>query len=177
MPYKNKKKEMKNRKKYYSKNKIKILQNKKEYYSKNKTKIKEYREKYSFNRNKKCDICKKRIHYKSKFCHSCANRISHQEEKNPMWKGDDVGIGALHEWIKRRKPKPKLCEDCKINTFPFRKTKLCECCKTNTFPFNRQQKYCKYCSIYISRYIGHRVTSISSQIKRTIKILKGCKKC
>jgi len=113
MPYKNKKKEMKNRKKYYSKNKIKILQNKKEYYSKNKTKIKEYREKYSFNRNKKCDICKKRIHYKSKFCHSCANRISHQEEKNPMWKGDDVGIGALHEWIKRRKPKPKLCEDCK----------------------------------------------------------------
>ena len=33
-------------------------------------------------------------------------------EKNPMWKGDDVGYGKLHEWIKSRKPKPKLCVRC-----------------------------------------------------------------
>ncbi|KKN15939.1 hypothetical protein LCGC14_0981020 [marine sediment metagenome] len=31
---------------------------------------------------------------------------------NPQWKGDDVGYGALHEWIRGNKPKPELCEDC-----------------------------------------------------------------
>ena len=36
-------------------------------------------------------------------------------EKNPMWKGNNVGYQALHNWIKRRKPKPNLCEECKEN--------------------------------------------------------------
>ncbi len=39
MAYKNKKRELQNRKEYYKKNKEKILQNKKEYYQKNKEKI------------------------------------------------------------------------------------------------------------------------------------------
>lgn len=33
-------------------------------------------------------------------------------ENNPNWKGDNVGYAALHGWIKRRKPKPLLCEEC-----------------------------------------------------------------
>jgi len=37
---------------------------------------------------------------------------SHIAEKNPMWKGDKVGYQALHFWVKRRKPKPELCEEC-----------------------------------------------------------------
>ena len=36
-----------------------------------------------------------------------------QNEKNPMWKGDNVGMRALHNWVKRHKPKPDLCVDCK----------------------------------------------------------------
>ena len=35
-------------------------------------------------------------------------------KNNGMWKGDNVGYGSLHEWIKNRKPKPKFCEICKI---------------------------------------------------------------
>lgn len=35
------------------------------------------------------------------------------EEKNPMWKGDKVGYSKLHEWIKSRIEKPKLCPKCK----------------------------------------------------------------
>ena len=35
--------------------------------------------------------------------------------KNPMWKGDSVGIIALHNWVRRNKPKPKVCEICKKN--------------------------------------------------------------
>lgn len=33
-------------------------------------------------------------------------------EKNPNWAGDEVKMGALHYWVKRRKPKPKFCEEC-----------------------------------------------------------------
>ena len=32
---------------------------------------------------------------------------------NSMWKGNKVQSAALHAWIKRYKPKPKLCEMCK----------------------------------------------------------------
>jgi hypothetical protein len=34
-------------------------------------------------------------------------------ENNPNWKGDNVGYYALHQWIKSRKDKPSLCEECK----------------------------------------------------------------
>jgi len=33
-------------------------------------------------------------------------------EKNPQWKGDEVGYEALHNWIRRHKPKPEFCEGC-----------------------------------------------------------------
>lgn len=40
---------------------------------------------------------------------------SKKKEKNPMWKGENVGYLALHNWIRRAKPKPILCECCKEN--------------------------------------------------------------
>ncbi len=33
--------------------------------------------------------------------------------KNSKWKGNKVGRNALHEWIRRHKPKPALCQDCR----------------------------------------------------------------
>jgi hypothetical protein len=34
-------------------------------------------------------------------------------EKSRNWKSDNVGIGALHEWVRRYYPnKPELCEIC-----------------------------------------------------------------
>jgi len=38
--------------------------------------------------------------------------LSKLGKKNPLWKGDEVGLKALHEWVKRYKPKPKVCENC-----------------------------------------------------------------
>ena len=35
-------------------------------------------------------------------------------DKNPMWKGDEVGYGKLHEWIRTRLIKPDLCPKCKL---------------------------------------------------------------
>ena len=37
-------------------------------------------------------------------------------ENNPMWKGDNVGYGAIHAWVKKNKPKPEFCEICKEKT-------------------------------------------------------------
>ena len=33
-------------------------------------------------------------------------------EDHSSWKGDKVGYSAVHEWIKKHKPKQKLCECC-----------------------------------------------------------------
>ena len=33
-------------------------------------------------------------------------------EDNPAYKGEDAGYGAIHAWVRRRKPKPKVCERC-----------------------------------------------------------------
>jgi hypothetical protein len=44
------------------------------------------------------------------------NRISlaKQGEKNPSFKGDKAGYGAIHAWVRRRKIKPALCERCRV---------------------------------------------------------------
>jgi hypothetical protein len=39
-------------------------------------------------------------------------RFQKLAEKNPMWKGDNVGINSVHQWVRSRKPKPALCERC-----------------------------------------------------------------
>lgn len=39
----------------------------------------------------------------------------HQEtrgENNPNWKGDEAGYFAIHDWVKLRLGKPRLCSEC-----------------------------------------------------------------
>jgi ribosomal protein L37AE/L43A len=43
-----------------------------------------------------------------------SQKIKKKNNRNPMWKGDNVGYGSLHEWIRKRKIKPNFCEYCKI---------------------------------------------------------------
>jgi hypothetical protein len=33
-------------------------------------------------------------------------------EEHGNWKGDDVGYDALHDWVKRNKPRTGICEAC-----------------------------------------------------------------
>ena len=35
-------------------------------------------------------------------------------DKNPFWKGDNVGNYALHAWLRRNLHKPELCEFCNM---------------------------------------------------------------
>lgn len=39
-------------------------------------------------------------------------RLDMANEKNPNWKGDDVGYTALHDWLYIKLGKPNLCEEC-----------------------------------------------------------------
>ena len=42
-------------------------------------------------------------------------RENHLDANNFMWRGDEVGCGAIHGWVRRRKEKPLNCERCKEN--------------------------------------------------------------
>ena len=50
--------------------------------------------------------------------------------KHPNWKSDDVGYGALHSWIERRKGKPKVCEHCGATC---KERRLCWANKDHTY--------------------------------------------
>lgn len=39
-------------------------------------------------------------------------RSDNRGEKNPMYKGDEAGYAARHDWVRSRKAKPELCECC-----------------------------------------------------------------
>ncbi|KKK47427.1 hypothetical protein LCGC14_3155300 [marine sediment metagenome] len=41
-----------------------------------------------------------------------AREINNKNENNPMWKGDNVGYGALHIWINKNKEKTGICSIC-----------------------------------------------------------------
>jgi hypothetical protein len=47
---------------------------------------------------------------------SKARKGIYEFEKHPQWKGDKVGYGALHDWVRKKLGKhPKNCDHCGIN--------------------------------------------------------------
>ena len=44
--------------------------------------------------------------------------IANSGANNGQWKGDNVGYYSLHEWMRRRLPKPSICQRCK-QTKPY----------------------------------------------------------
>ena len=46
------------------------------------------------------------------------SKVRRESANNPMWRGDNVGMTALHGWVSSRKPKPEFCEECGVNP-PF----------------------------------------------------------
>mgnify|MGYP001568121201 CR=1 FL=1 len=65
----------------------------------------------------KCDECGKEFErnikriggYKKNYC----SKECYIIKNNPAWKGDNVGYYGLHNWVRKRKPKPAICENCK----------------------------------------------------------------
>ena len=69
-----------------------------------------------------CKDCKRKISYQSIRCKSCSNRFrkgkyiynsTQINEKHKLWKDDKVTKKPLHIWVKRRKTKVEICENCK----------------------------------------------------------------
>ena len=73
-----------------------------------------------------CIVCNKKLwvfnfwikqgrgKYCSNKCKGILMKTSRLGKKNPMWKGNKVGYGALHDWVKWWLPKTKLCQECKL---------------------------------------------------------------
>ena len=64
--------------------------------------------------HKRCQTCYHKTRRGKPLSLSTRNKISKSKisGKNPMWKGNNVGIDALHHWVRKRMPKPKLCPKC-----------------------------------------------------------------
>ena len=71
---------------------------------------------------RKCKVCGKEYYYRKivggirqhtgkYYCSKKCMGIDMLEHKNVNWK-ENVGYISLHEWIKKRKPKPNFCERC-----------------------------------------------------------------
>lgn len=82
----------------------------KQYYQKNKEKILAYGKELRNSKRKKCKVCNISINMKSVCCWGCSKK----SDKNPAWKGEKAGYTPKHIWIKKNKPKPALCEYCKV---------------------------------------------------------------
>jgi len=89
------------------------LLGRKKYREENKTKIKQGLKEYYLKTRIKCPDCGKLISKESKKCQICLGK-ERRNEKNPAWKGNDVGYIRLHIWLRKVKPKPEICELCKI---------------------------------------------------------------
>jgi endogenous inhibitor of DNA gyrase (YacG/DUF329 family) len=68
-----------------------------------------------------CAICGKKFAVKRhraqevKYCsRECMTIAYNQDGLNPNWKGDSVGYRAVHDWVRKNKPKPMYCERCGI---------------------------------------------------------------
>lgn len=79
-----------------------------------------------------CQRCDRQKTSSSPLCHSCAGRLAmlgkrHSiearqkmrdaalSENNSMWKGPRAKLGAIHLWVKDRKPRPDVCERCGLD--------------------------------------------------------------
>ena len=50
----------------------------------------------------------------SRKCHYEKYRQTSKEETHYTWKGDNVGLSGLHDWVRKHLGRPKKCEHCGI---------------------------------------------------------------
>ena len=83
-------------------------------------------QKYSQNLKKMCVICGKEFgtcitQIKKGGGLTCSRdcfyqrlrQITPKGSEHPNWKGDEVGNGALHDWVRSELGRPRYCENCK----------------------------------------------------------------
>jgi hypothetical protein len=78
---------------------------------------------------------------------------SRKGEKNPFCKGDQVGIEALHEHLRKYFPPPSSCQDCGKQS-----TKLDLACVTGKYTrdISNFRYLCRSCHVYLDKGTGKR---------------------
>ena len=84
-------------------------------------------------------------------------------EKHGLWKGDKVGHSGLHDWIRRRKPKPLLCEKCG-KTKPYDLANISGLYKRDTSDFRWLCRHCHMTEDGRIKILINRITSDSHQL-------------
>lgn len=54
---------------------------------------------------------------RGKYCsNDCGSKVRLKGIDHPYWKGEDVTMGTLHDWVKINKGEPSLCDKCGTTT-------------------------------------------------------------
>ena len=61
-------------------------------------------------------------------------------EKNHWWKGDKIGYGGLHIWLRKTFGKANKCEMCGITEAPKRKIKFFQWAKLHNCEYERKRE-------------------------------------
>ena len=83
--------------------------------------LKETAENYERSGKWICEECGKKLkEQKTKRCWECHVRFFKENwtmvgKNNGKWKGNKVSYTALHNWVRRHKPKIEICEVCNFN--------------------------------------------------------------
>lgn len=81
-------------------------------------------------------------------------------EKNPNWKGDDVGYSGLHAWVHRNLGKAKICSKCGI-------TKGIQWANKSHDYKRKKNDWISLCQVCHHRYDG--ITKLSKKQVKEIK--------
>ena len=71
-------------------------------------------------------------------------------EKNHKWRGDDVKYRALHQYVRKYNPPPKICDNCREE----RKLDLANITGIYNREFVNWKYICRKCHIRLDRYGG-----------------------
>jgi len=65
-----------------------------------------------------CVVCGKKFVIKrhraneAKYCSQECMGVAYSQESSHLWKRDEAGYKAIHDWVRKNKPKPEVCERC-----------------------------------------------------------------
>ena len=74
-------------------------------------------------------------------------------ERHYKWKGDGVGIDALHFWVMRHKPDPGYCEHCGVTDVKLEWSNISQEYKRDLDDF---QRLCRSCHLKYDNKMGVR---------------------
>ena len=96
--------------------------------------------------------------------------LSRSGENHHSWKGDTVGYGALHDWIKKENGVASMCEKCGINKIPEGKKRWFEWSSKKKKPSRDKKNWWQLCVKCHREYDGWHLMHIGNTNWKKAKI-------